>query len=143
VKAEVFCVIYGVYPSGTVVPPHSHKDVEGLYAVSGELEVVREDSGRYRQITAAAGDFVRIPSPMRHGMKNSSAEQAWVLFVTTERIGRFFESVGKPIVNLMQVPVPWPERLRRFVEAAQQYGFSLGSPNDNAAAGLLIGESVP
>jgi quercetin dioxygenase-like cupin family protein len=136
-----FCVIYGVLPPGTIVPLHSHKDVEGLYIVSGELDVVLEDSARYRPITAAAGDFVHIPSLIKHGMKNGSASDTWVLLVTTERIGRFFENIGEPIVNLMQVPAPSSERLRRFAEAARQYGFWLGSLEDNAAAGPLMVES--
>jgi hypothetical protein len=110
--------------------------------LSGELGVVLEDSARYRPMTAAAGDFVHIPSLIKHGMKNGSAGDTWALLVTTERIGRFFENIGEPIVNLTQVPAPSPERLRRFVAAARQYGFWLGSPEDNAAAGLLMVESV-
>ena len=52
-------------PAGTMVPPHVHTiEDEFIYIAEGELEVMVGD----KKYTAAAGDLVKLPKNVPHGI---------------------------------------------------------------------------
>jgi hypothetical protein len=54
------------------------------------------------------------------------------------RLGRFFRDIGRPVTMASQ-SAPGPADFQRLLEIAHAYGYWLGSPVENAAAGLSFG----
>src|SRR4029453_4110607 len=54
------------------------------------------------------GRFRHVPQEVRHAWKNQSDEPAIAIIVTTSRLGRFFQEVGRPVAAAAfpQPPVP-------------------------------------
>src|ERR1700724_1845730 len=87
---------------------------------------------------APAGDFLRIPGHVPHAHRNVSNEPAVELIITTARLGRFFQEIGRPVTDSLAPPTP-PE-FAHFIDVAVSYGYVLGSPGDNAAVGITVPE---
>jgi len=130
------CALRGVIPPGVIVPLHSHEDPEDFYILAGTQEVLTQQAGGLEWISAHAGDYVRIPAGAMHAHRNTSSEPAVDLVITTPKLGRFFEAVGRPVSD---PPVP-PSRddVERFIDTALAYGYVLGTPEQNAAVGLEL-----
>lgn len=131
-----FCVLRGVLPPGGMVPLHSHDDPEDFYLLSGSHQVLIQQAGGLQWVDASAGDYVRIPPGTMHAHRNTSSEPAVDLVVTTPRMGRFFEEVGRAASG-----VPGPPSaadLQRFVATSIAYGYTLGTPEENAAVGIEL-----
>lgn len=60
------------------------------------------------------------------------------LIVTTPRLGAFFLEVGRPVEPDRGSAPPSPEDFKRLAEAAERYKHWLGSPEENAAIGIVI-----
>lgn len=69
-------------PAETFVPPHVHpQQDEWIYVLSGELEVdFGFESGNVQPNKAGAGDMVRMPKGVAHGVYNRSGVKATCLF---------------------------------------------------------------
>lgn len=129
-----FCVMRGVLPPGVTVPLHSHPDAEDFLILSGAQQVLIQTDAGLRWCDAHAGDYVRVPGGALHAHRNVSDEPAVDLVVTTIRMGEFFKAVGLPTTG---EPVPvTAERLGTFLAATRKYGYTLATPEENAAAGI-------
>ena len=128
------CVLRGVVPAGVTVPMHSHDDAEDFYILAGTQEVLTQHPHGLEWAHAHAGDYVRVPPGTMHAHRNVSAQPAVDLIITTAKLGRFFEEIGRPVNGAPEPPSP--ERLARFIEAAIRYGYTLGTPEQNAAVGI-------
>ena len=71
-------------------------------------------------------------------LKNESNEPAVTIIVTTPRLGRFFQEIGRPVTADAFPQPPSPADIQRFVEAAARYDYWLGSPEENAAVGINL-----
>lgn len=129
-----FCVMRGVVPPGVTVPLHSHDDAEDFLILAGTQQVLTEGEEGLRWAEAHAGDYVRVPGGTLHAHRNVSGQPAVDLIVTTSRLGRFFQEVGRPVTDTPQPPDP--AELARFVATAARYGYTLGTPEQNAAVGI-------
>jgi mannose-6-phosphate isomerase-like protein (cupin superfamily) len=91
-----FCVLKGILGTGVTVPLHNHPDRETFYMLAGELEILKwaESSPRWHRLTA--GDVLDMPSGTKHALRNSAADDAVVLIVTTMKHGQFFRDAGRP-----------------------------------------------
>jgi quercetin dioxygenase-like cupin family protein len=139
---EQFCLMRGVVPPGVTVPLHSHDDTEVFFVVSGSQEVLVPGVDGLEWRVVHAGDFVHVPGGALHAHRNVSNEDAVDLIITTPRLGVFFREVGWTAADA-DGPTP-AERLNTFVETALRYGMRLGTPEENAAAGIeLPGLSGP
>lgn len=125
-KAEV--------PAGVIVPLHSHDDRETFVVLTGELEAFTEDSWK----TVKAGETVDIPGDVKHAWRNSSNETVTLFVVSTVKMGEFFNEIGRPVDTVPPGP-PSLEVLQHFVEVAINYGYWLGTPEDNASIGIKLG----
>jgi len=130
------CVMRGVLPPGVTVPLHSHDDAEDFYVLAGSQQVLLDESGGFEWRDANAGDFVRVPAGVLHAHRNISEEAAIDLIFTTAQLGRFFEEVGRPFTGPPQAPSP--DQVAEFVATATKYGHTLGTPEENAAAGIQL-----
>ena len=131
-----FCVIRGTVPPGAIVPLHSHEDAEDFLILAGSQQVLTEGPEGLRWTEAHAGDYVRIPGGTLHAHRNVSDQPAVDLIVTTPQMGRFFEEIGVPLGDTPRPPSP--EDVGRFVAASARYGYTLGTPDQNAAVGIQL-----
>ncbi|MFD2615603.1 cupin domain-containing protein [Paenibacillus gansuensis] len=116
-----------------IVPIHSHEDRETFYVVSGELEAWSGD----HWVTVRAGDVLDVPENQKHAWRNTTNEKVTLLITSTVKMGEFFREVGRPVASVPPGP-PAPEALQKFFEVAINYGYWLGTPEDNAEIGLKL-----
>ena len=135
--AEI-CLIRGTMPPGTVVPLHSHPEVELFHVLEGSLESFVSGSGSQGWTTVGMGDVVTIPGNRKHAWRNPSPFPATVIVVTTSRMHKFFREISKPFDSGQSAVAPTPEELQELFEAAARYGFWMGSAEENAAIGLIV-----
>ena len=131
---SALCVLRGVVPPGVIVPLHSHEDAEDFYILAGTQEVLTRHPEGLEWTDAHAGDYVRVPPGTMHAHRNVSALPAVDLIITTAKLGRFFREVGVPATG----QPPSPERVAKFIETAIRYGYTLGTPEENAAVGIEL-----
>jgi quercetin dioxygenase-like cupin family protein len=134
-RSDEFCVMRGVVPPGTVVPLHRHADAEDFFILSGTQQVLIQEGDGLMWRDARAGDYVRIPGNALHAHRNISTEPAVDLIVTSARLGRFFEEIGRPMTD--SLPRPTAEEVAHFVETATKYGYVLSTPEENATVGIV------
>jgi quercetin dioxygenase-like cupin family protein len=135
-RSEEFCVMRGVVPPGMVVPLHRHADAEDFFILSGTQQVLTQEGDRLLWRDARAGDYVRIPGNALHAHRNVSTQPAVDLIVTTARLGRFFEEIGRPMTD--SLPPRTAQEVAHFVETATKYGYVLATPEENAAVGIDV-----
>ena len=129
-----FCVMRGVVPPGVTVPLHSHDDAEDFYIVDGTQQVLIHGNHGLEWRDAHARDYVRVPGGTPHAHRNISDQPAIDLIVTTARLGRFFLEVGRPVTGSTQLRPP--AEIGQIAAVAAHYGYTLGTPEDNAAVGM-------
>jgi quercetin dioxygenase-like cupin family protein len=132
-----FCVLKGTIPPSASVPLHSHADTEDFFILSGSVEGLRHDTQGYTWIGAKAGDYLHVPGDAPHAWRNVSREPVVMLMITTKRIGRFFQEVGRPATGAPQPP-PTPEDLARFAAVSAKYGYWNATPEENVAVGIQM-----
>jgi quercetin dioxygenase-like cupin family protein len=135
-----FCVMRGVVSPRVTVPLHSHDDAEDFYIVAGTQQVLTRGNHGLEWRDAHAGDYVRVPGGTPHAHRNISDKPAIDLIVTTARLGRFFLEVGRPVTGSPQPPTP--DEIAHFVAVATNYGYILGTPEENAAVGIETPDSA-
>jgi quercetin dioxygenase-like cupin family protein len=129
-----FCVMRGVVPAGVTVPVHSHDDPEDFFFLAGTQQVLIKDDQGLQWRDVHSGDYVHIPGGTPHAHRNVSGEPAIELVITTVRLGRFFQEVGRPTSAPLQPPTA--DELAQFVAAAARYSYTLGTAEENAAVGI-------
>jgi oxalate decarboxylase/phosphoglucose isomerase-like protein (cupin superfamily) len=68
---------HALLPPGTFVPPHIHVNQdEFIYVLEGKLHLVLDG----KQTTASAGDFIRLPMKIMHGLFNKGDQPIKCLF---------------------------------------------------------------
>ena len=125
--ADDYCLFIGEVPAGAIVPLHSHSDRETFYVLSGEMNFY--DGSWWRVLKQ--GEFVDVLSNTRHAWRNASESSASLLVATTVRMGVFLQKVSSPAGT--QAAGTEKDQFRKLV---QEYGYWLGSPEDNEAIGL-------
>jgi quercetin dioxygenase-like cupin family protein len=134
--AQDFCILRGTVPPGVSVPLHSHPDTEEFYIISGSLEALKCDAGGHTWVAAKTGDLIHVPGNTPHAWRNSWAEPAVALIVTTKKMARFFQEVGRQVSSDPQAPTL--EELTRFAEVSARYGYWNATPEENARVGVRL-----
>ena len=129
-----YCLIAADFPTGIVVPVHSHAERETFYLLQGEMQGLWEN----RWTTLSAGAVFDVPGDVKHALRNVSGASASLLLVTPMRHARFLRDIGRPAA-LAGGGAPTPADLQRLVEASRAYGYWRGSPADNSAVGISLG----
>lgn len=83
---------HAVFPSGTFVPPHVHPTQdEFVYVLEGQLDLVLNGE----KTTASAGDVIRMPMGIPHGLFNNSAGTVKCFFwvAPTAKLKGLFERI--------------------------------------------------
>ncbi|MDT5279852.1 MAG: hypothetical protein QOJ20_1047, partial [Mycobacterium sp.] len=111
---------------------------EDFFIISGTQQVLVQGDNGLEWRDAHAGDYVRIPGHIPHALRNVTDEPVVDLIITTARMGRFFQEVGRPVDGSLAPPTP--AELAHFVDAAVSFGYILGSREENAAVGITVPE---
>jgi quercetin dioxygenase-like cupin family protein len=135
---EAPCVLKGVIPPGVCSPMHSHSGIEAFFVLSGHVEVLSDEGGEAHWITARPGDMIEIPSNAKHGFRNRSEYPVVQLIITTSKLGRFFQEVGRPVTASEAVSPPAPEEVQHFLKTARRYGYWVATPEENAGVGISL-----
>lgn len=135
---EAPCIIKGTIPPVVSVPMHRHPGIEAFFVLSGDVEVLSDEGGKAHWITAGPGDFIEVPSNAKHAFRNRSQHPVIQLIITTSKLGRFFQEVGRPVTLDEKVGTPSPDEIRRFLKIAERYGYWLATPEENAAVGISL-----
>ena len=106
--------------------------------LSGRLQALDQQKNGFEWINMNAGEYRHVPQDVRHAWKNESNEPAVTIIVTTPRLGRFFQEIGRPVTADAFPQPPSPADIQRFVETAARYDYWLGSPEENAAVGINL-----
>jgi quercetin dioxygenase-like cupin family protein len=130
-NGNVYWVMKGTLPPGESVPLHSHSDAESFYGLLGEGEVLVQTSVGLEWKKLRPGDFIHVSGGTKHAWRNRSSEPILALVTCTARLGRALREMA-------QVP-PSPEAVQRLTEISQRYGYWLGSPEENASVGIVLG----
>ncbi|WP_213804660.1 cupin domain-containing protein [Granulicella sp. dw_53] len=117
--------------AGAVVPIHSHSDRESFYVLSGEMNFYDGTSWHVLK----QGDFVDVLSNTKHAWRNASQSSAFLLVVTTVRMGVFLQKASSPAETKPNAQTASTQK-EHFLKLVEEYGYWLGSPEDNQAIGL-------
>ena len=126
-----YCVITATMPAGLIVPLHSHADRESFYVLSGEMNLYYDNSWRLLK----HGDFVDVTTNIKHAWRNASNSSASLLLVTTVRMGRFLQQVSSSPDSTLDGEAAHAQK-ERFLSLVKEYGYWMGSPEENKAIGL-------
>lgn len=138
-KSSAPCTMRGTIPPGVVIPLHSHADPETYVVVSGSADAIAESDGGLRWVTLNEGAVFHVPGGAKHAFRNQSSAPAVMLVISTSKIARFFRDVGQPVAAGNQPPgSPSAERIRRFLETAERYGYWNATPEENARIGISL-----
>ena len=107
---------HATFPPGTFVPPHIHPDQdEFIYMLNGKFDLFLDGA----DASATAGDLIRLPRAVPHGIFNKSdadvecifwvspTQQLWDLFQKIHNVGDPGEVVrlaGEHNVNFLPPP---------------------------------------
>ena len=135
-----FCLLRGVIPPGVSVPLHSHPDTEDFIVISGEGQALRQGTGGYEWIELKAGDHVHVPGNAPHAWRNTAGAPFVSFIITTPKLGKFFQEVGRPIKSTDQpvTPEDIADFVARFQSVAGKFGYWNGTPEENAAVGINL-----
>jgi quercetin dioxygenase-like cupin family protein len=129
--ADDYCVFTANVPAGAIVPLHSHPDRETFYVLSGEMNFYDGTSWRILK----EGDCVDVLNSTKHAWRNSLASSASLLVVTTVRMGVFLQRISGADSTKQNMQEASTEK-EHFFKLVQEYGYWMGSPEDNRAIGL-------
>jgi quercetin dioxygenase-like cupin family protein len=133
------CVMRGGIPARAVIPLHSHASPEIFYVLEGPMEVFQDDGKSSAWQMAEVGDVVTIAGGVKHALRNPGDRAVVTVLVSDEQLYRFFGELADPLGPGEAPPVPTPDVMQRLFEVAARYGYWIGSPQDNASIGILVG----
>jgi hypothetical protein len=117
--------------SRPIIPLYSHHDQESFYVLSGEMNLYDGTSWRILK----QGDLVDVLSNTKHAWRNASSSAASILVVTTVRMGVFLQKVTASVDIMQDAQTPSTQK-EHFFKLISEYGYWLGSLEDNEAIGL-------
>jgi quercetin dioxygenase-like cupin family protein len=131
-----FCVMRGTIPPGAVVPIHSHDSTETFLVISGTKQALVPGDHGLEWKDVHPGDYVQIAGGQAHALRNVSAEPVIELIITNPRLGEWFSEAGRPVTG--EPGPPTPDDLARLIAVSGKYGYRLGTPDENTAAGIQL-----
>jgi len=132
-------VMRGGIPPRAAIPLHSHASPEIFYMLAGTMDVYQDDGSSSGWQTANFGDVVTIAGGVKHALRNAGDTTVMTVLVSDDQLYRFFRELGEPLAPGDAAPVPTPEVMRKLFEVAARYGYWIGSPEENASIGILLG----
>jgi hypothetical protein len=90
-------------------------------------------------IKISPGDVFHVPGNAKHAFRNHSHDPSVMFIISTEKIARFFRSIGKLVdrTDLSSAP-PTADAIRNFLATAEEFGYWNATPEENARAGIQL-----
>lgn len=133
------CIMRGTKQPDVIVPLHSHPDPETFLMVAGEVEGLSQSADGFRWVRIGPGDVFHVPGGAKHALRNRSQEPAVMIVVSSSRLGRFLQEIGRPIAPGEEPSSPpSAETVRHFLETVERYGYWNATPEENAEVGLYL-----
>jgi uncharacterized RmlC-like cupin family protein len=111
---------------------------ESFFLLSGSVQALVQRQDGFEWVTMNAGDFHHVPRGTGHAWKSQLNEPVVAIIVTTSRLGRFFQEVGRPVTADAVPQSPSPADVQYFIEVAARYDHWLASPEENAEVGIKL-----
>jgi hypothetical protein len=137
-SAAGYCIMKGTIPPGRVGPSSQSSGRREFFSSLWQASGSGSAKGWFQMDKHERGRFRHVPQDVRHAWKNKSNEPAVTIIVTTPRLGRFFQEIGRPVTVDAFSQAPSPADIQRFVEVAARYDHWLASPQENAAVGIKL-----
>ena len=132
------CVMRGTIPPGVSIPLHSHGDPETLVMLSGSVEGLAYRTEDFEWLRLQPGDVFYVPPDAKHAWRNSGQTRAEMAVISTSKMGRFFQELGKPLRFGVPPAPPTRDELARFQTIAERYGYWNATPEENARVGIMM-----
>jgi quercetin dioxygenase-like cupin family protein len=132
------CIMRGTIPPGVSIPLHSHADPETFFMIAGTVEGLIHTGADFEWVRVYPGDIFHVPGNAKHAWRNVDRDPAEMILVTTSKLGRFLQELGKPAVPGRPVAPPSEAEVRRSLQTSEKYGYWNGSPEDNAQVGISL-----
>jgi quercetin dioxygenase-like cupin family protein len=137
------CVMLGTIPPGVSIPLHSHGDPETFVMLSGSVEGLVYRTEGFEWVRLRPGDVFHVPPYAKHAWRNTGQTRAEMTLISTSRMGRFLQELGKPVRFGVPPEPPTPDEIARFQAIAERYGYWNATPEDNARVGITMPQAAP
>jgi quercetin dioxygenase-like cupin family protein len=135
---DAYFVMKGTIPPGGGVPLHSHADPESFYVLSGEAEALIQTPRGLEWQKIRPGGFLHIPPGTKHAWRNRSNEPSSALITSTAKLGRALREMAQ-LASEDGTEFASPAAIQRIAEISDRYGYWLGSREENAEVGIVLG----
>ncbi len=132
------CIMRGTIPPAVSIPLHSHADPETFLMISGAVEGLVVAGDDFTWVPIEPGQTFHVPPNAKHAWRNRQQVPAIMIVISTSKMGRFFQEVGKTAVSGRPAPAPSPGAVEHFLRTAEKYGYWNASPDENARVGLSL-----
>ena len=133
------CIMRGTIPPAVSIPLHSHADPETFMLISGEVEGLVITGDDFSWVPIDPGEIFHVPPNVKHAWKNQGHLPAVMIVISTSKMGRFFQELGKPAAPGSPPSPPSPQEVQQFLKTAERYGYWNATPQENARVGLSVG----
>jgi mannose-6-phosphate isomerase-like protein (cupin superfamily) len=128
----------GTIPPGVSVPLHSHAEPETFVMLSGTVEglVCRHED--FEWIEIHPGDVFHVPPHARHAWRNHGSTEAAMLLISTPKLGRFLQELGRPHRPGSAAPPLSAEEVQRLQQTSARYDYWNATAEENAQVGIRM-----
>jgi quercetin dioxygenase-like cupin family protein len=89
------CIMRGTIPPAASIPLHSHAAPETFMLISGAVEGLVVSGDDFRWVAVDPGRIFHGPPNAKHAWRNRGHVPAVMPVISTSRMGRFFQELGK------------------------------------------------
>ena len=132
------CIMRGTIPPAVSIPLHSHADPETFILTSGAVEGLVITGHDFKWVPIEPGQIFHVPPNAKHAWRNHGRIPAVMIVISTSRMGRFFQELGKPAATGVPAALPSPREVQHFLKTAEKYGYWNATPEENARVGLSV-----
>ena len=122
-----YALIEARVPPGGGPPPHTQRDLELFYVMSGEVTFSLAGS----ELTAGPGSYLRVEPGVLHAFRNKSAIPATMLIQTFPAgLDGYFREVGQPVQSMDDHRESTQEEIENLRLIAPKYGIQIHPPSE-------------
>jgi len=125
-----YSLIEARVPPGGGPPPHTQRDLELFYVISGEVNFSLAGD----QLTAGPGSYLRVEPGVMHAFRNRSAHPATMLIQTFPAgLDAYFREVGQSVQSMDDHRASTREEIQKLKLIAPKYGIQIYTDSDSTS----------
>jgi hypothetical protein len=106
--------------------------------LSGSVEGLAYRTEDFEWLRLHPGDIFYVPPDPKHAWRNRGQTRAEMALISTSKMGRFFQELGKPLRFGVPSSPPTRDEIERFQKIAERYGYWNATPEENARVGITV-----